>query len=415
MDGFKDAVQKLEQLRDGGFIAPEEFEKSKKELVDSYVLVQAASKPAQQAVTVPSGPAFIVKLRGIPFNTSDSDIINFFFGFALDKQEPVKFQLTPEGKQSGICFVKFSSLQEANRALTKNKQYMGQRYVEVFPSSADEMALRTAPLTATNWVRMRGLPFSATKGDILAFFAGFNLTEAGIFMVSGADGRASGEAFVQFGDEFEAQRALLKDKEPIGQRYIELFLSTREECDSTIAKYRGDMGMGFGAGPGFGMGMDLGYGGKGYGGMGYNAGYGAGFGGMAYGAAAPAFPSGYAGRNIAAGLGKGFGKGGPGSDNVVRIRGLPFRSSESDIVAFFQGLPVTRSLVVQIGGRPSGEAYVEFRDASGVQAALQRNRQLMGSRYIEVFPASKGEMESAALTTSAGGFDPYGMYAGAGW
>jgi len=33
MDGFKDAVQKLEQLRDGGFIAPEEFEKSKKELV----------------------------------------------------------------------------------------------------------------------------------------------------------------------------------------------------------------------------------------------------------------------------------------------------------------------------------------------------------------------------------------------
>jgi len=218
MDGFKDAVQKLEQLRDGGFIAPEEFEKSKKELVDSYVLVQAASKPAQQAVTVPSGPAFIVKLRGIPFNTSDSDIINFFFGFALDKQEPVKFQLTPEGKQSGICFVKFSSLQEANRALTKNKQYMGQRYVEVFPSSADEMALRTAPLTATNWVRMRGLPFSATKGDILAFFAGFNLTEAGIFMVSGADGRASGEAFVQFGDEFEAQRALLKDKEPIGQR-----------------------------------------------------------------------------------------------------------------------------------------------------------------------------------------------------
>lgn len=34
---------------------------------------------------------------------------------------------------------------------------------------------------------------------------------------------------------------------------------------------------------------------------------------------------------------------------------LLFRSSESDIVAFFQGLPVARSLVVQIGGRPSGE------------------------------------------------------------
>lgn len=37
MESFKDAVQKLEQLRDGGFIAADEFENRKKELVDSYV------------------------------------------------------------------------------------------------------------------------------------------------------------------------------------------------------------------------------------------------------------------------------------------------------------------------------------------------------------------------------------------
>eukprot|EP00667_Euglena_gracilis_P029884 EG_transcript_40301 len=95
---------------------------------------------------------------------------------------------------------------------------------------------------------MRGLPFSATKGDIKAFFEGFNVSDAGIYLVAGKGGRPSGEAFVQFGDEYEAQRALLKDKEAIGMRYIELFLATREECDSAIARFRGDMAFGKGGG-----------------------------------------------------------------------------------------------------------------------------------------------------------------------
>lgn len=67
---------------------------------------------------------------------------------------------------------------------------------------------------------MRGLPFSATKGDIKAFFEGFNVSDAGIYLVAGKGGRPSGEAFVQFGDEYEAQRALLKDKEAIGMRWV---------------------------------------------------------------------------------------------------------------------------------------------------------------------------------------------------
>lgn len=132
-----------------------------------------------------------------------------------DKQEPVKFQLTPEGKQSGICFVKFSSLQVSCVSLFLNLVYFYRRPTAPSPrinstwdnamwkfSLPQLMKWLCAPhplyahinlscfslfvlQTATNWVRMRGLPFSATKGDILAFFAGFNLTEAGIFMVSG--------------------------------------------------------------------------------------------------------------------------------------------------------------------------------------------------------------------------------------
>lgn len=415
MDGFKDAVYKLEQLRDGGLIAADEFDRRKKELVDTYVGTAPAGGGAVGAYA-PTGAvgvtgeesSTVVKLRGIPFTATDRDVTDFFAGFALDFSEPVRFQMNAEGKHSGICYVKFQSVEEAVRAQTKNRQYLGQRYVEVFPSSVDEMQQKTAPIGATNWVRMRGLPFSSTKADIKQFFEGFHLNDAGIFMVTGKGGRPSGEAFVQFSDENETQRALLKDKEPIGQRYIEMFLATREDCDAAIARHSREPMMGAG---------------KGYGGGAYSGGYGAqaAYGGGGYGAQ-PAYGAQY-GAVAGYGGGKGGGMGATagvstgGVDNVVRLRGLPFRSTEQDIVTFLAGLDIARSLIVYQGGRPSGEAFVEFRNRYGVEGALQRNRGMMGPRYVEVFESSAAEMDARSAGAMGGqqaAAAPYGQQAGYG-
>lgn len=46
-------------------------------------------------------------------------------------------------------------------------------------------------------------------------------------------------------------------------------------------------------------------------------------------------------------------------------------------------------------GRPLGEAYVEFASEAEQQEALQRNRNKLGSRYIELFVSSKAEMHQA--------------------
>lgn len=46
-------------------------------------------------------------------------------------------------------------------------------------------------------------------------------------------------------------------------------------------------------------------------------------------------------------------------------------------------------------GRPLGEAYVEFASEAELQDALQRNRNKLGSRYIELFVSSKAEMHQA--------------------
>lgn len=82
---------------------------------------------------------------------------------------------------------------------------------------------------------------------------------------------------------------------------------------------------------------------------------------------------------------------------VVRLRGLPFTATLSDVLHFFQGLDTVRSppgvvFTCTPDGRPSGEAYVEFMTAAAQQSALQRHKQQLGSRYIELFPSSKGDL-----------------------
>jgi len=86
-------------------------------------------------------------------------------------------------------------------------------------------------------LKLRGLPFSATKEDIVTFFADRSLdfplaplTHDSIHIVQGADGRATGTAFVEFLNPDDAKRAMVKDRQVLGTRYIELFMSSREEA-----------------------------------------------------------------------------------------------------------------------------------------------------------------------------------------
>lgn len=45
--------------------------------------------------------------------------------------------------------------------------------------------------------------------------------------------------------------------------------------------------------------------------------------------------------------------------------------------------------MVQRGGRFSGEAYVLLGSAMQLEMAVQKNRQHIGKRYVEVFPCRK--------------------------
>ena len=94
----------------------------------------------------------------------------------------------------------------------------------------------TTSVEHTGVVRLRGLPFSVTKKEIIDFFASSGLNEENIHIVTHGDGRATGEAFVEFSGPEESKDAMKKDKMTLGTRYVELFPSSREEATRAAAK-----------------------------------------------------------------------------------------------------------------------------------------------------------------------------------
>ena len=86
------------------------------------------------------------------------------------------------------------------------------------------------------------------------------------------------------------------------------------------------------------------------------------------------------------------------TEPVVRLRGLPWDTSMEQIKEFFQGLKIYPNGVVlcrSSTGRPNGEGFVRFVELTDQALGLERDRGLIGKRYIEIFPSGLDEMESA--------------------
>lgn len=229
----------------------------------------------------------VVRLRGLPFNANEFDILDFFQGL-----DPVDVLIVRrEGRTTGEAYVLFGSPMQMDFALQKNRQSMGRRYIEVFRAKKQDYYHAVAQAVTepmppeffggeqgdgrpppphgmmgqpppphmgghqggpggpgaggvprgeqahTGVLKMRGLPFSATKDDIISFFDDASmeysvspLVHDSIHIVTSLDGRPSGVAFVEFASPEDAKAAMAKDRHSMGSRYVELFPSSREEA-----------------------------------------------------------------------------------------------------------------------------------------------------------------------------------------
>nr|XP_019960357.1 PREDICTED: G-rich sequence factor 1-like [Paralichthys olivaceus] len=193
----------------------------------------------RKAVQAPAADS-VVRIRGLPFSCSEADIVKFFSGLDI-AENGIMVVPDHKGRNSGEAFVRFTSQEAASGALQRDRHLIGSRYIEVFPSTSEEINSRrrkTMGSTQTNhrigsqlsstvplhFIHMRGLPFQASGEDIVKFF--FPLAVSKILIECGADGRTSGEADVYFTCHQDAAAAMSKDRQYIGERYVELFLNS---------------------------------------------------------------------------------------------------------------------------------------------------------------------------------------------
>ena len=67
----------------------------------------------------------------------------------------------------------------------------------------------------------------------------------------------------------------------------------------------------------------------------------------------------------------------------VHMRGLPFDSTEDDIMQFFTPLnPVSIRIIYEPNGRPKGEADVDFATHEAASAAMGKHKQNMGMIFF---------------------------------
>uniref|UniRef100_A0A0N5AV42 RRM domain-containing protein n=1 Tax=Syphacia muris TaxID=451379 RepID=A0A0N5AV42_9BILA len=197
---------------------------------------------------------------------------------------------------------------------------------------ASDHKSRKLMVPETYYIRLRGLPFSAREEDVRNFLNGVSSKRVTFTLT--ATGRASGECYVELSDNRAVKNALLLHKKEMGGRYIEVFSVPEHERLQMIRN-------GVLRSPDeSGMERPIKY--------------------------------------------------------VVRLRGLPFETNKEDIREFFEGLDI-EDIVIDLlaGGRPSGEAFVQFSSKDHAEKALERNKSYMGSRYVEVFRSSGDEMENS--------------------
>ncbi|XP_034945143.1 heterogeneous nuclear ribonucleoprotein H2 [Chelonus insularis] len=191
-------------------------------------------------------------------------------------------------------------------------------------------------------VKLRGLPWSTTVDEIMKFFSDCRIChgKAGIHMTMSREGRPSGEAYIEMETEEDIEKACKRDRDHMGHRYIEVFKARRSEMEWVVKR---------------------------------------------------------SGLNLENAM----------DDGCVRLRGLPFGCSKEEIAQFFSGLEILPNGISlptdSYTGRSTGEAYVQFVNKDVAERALQKHKEKIGHRYIEIFRSSLSEVRASIGPKMRGG------------
>ncbi|KFV48029.1 G-rich sequence factor 1, partial [Gavia stellata] len=196
------------------------------------------SEQEPESAKAESDNVFLIRAQGFPFSCTEEDVLTFFDSCRIRNGENgIHFLLNRDGRRRGDALIELESKADVQRALEKHLRYMGPRYVKVFEVHDSDVegllqSLRDESQAINDGViLLRGLPFSSTEDDIADFFSGLKITDIA-FVYRGE--RRTGEAFVQFAAPEMAAKALLRHREYMGNRYIEVYVSRKHQMQRHV-------------------------------------------------------------------------------------------------------------------------------------------------------------------------------------
>ncbi|XP_066954813.1 epithelial splicing regulatory protein 1 isoform X1 [Macrobrachium rosenbergii] len=197
---------------------------------------------------------------------------------------------------------------------------------------------RTEEVDSACVVRARGLPWQSSDQDIAKFFRGLNIAKGGVALCLSPQGRRNGEALIRFISPEHRDMALKRHKHHIGNRYIEVYKATGDDFINVAGGNNNE---------------------------------------------AQQFLS-------------------RGGQVIIRMRGLPYDCTAKQVVEFFEsgenGCQILDNeegvlFVRKPDGRATGDAFVLFASEEDSAKALGKHREIIGSRYIELFRSTTAEVQ----------------------
>jgi len=163
-------------------------------------------------------PSLVVVVRKLPYSASESEVRAVFPDAKIDDI----------AVGNGLAYIRFASQEDVQKALEKSGVEVARRKTIIIPSN--EFDLRSAQARPPTVVRIRGAPTTATEQDFKNFFKDLQVQSITMTTREGISGRTvPGDVFIEFADAESVDKALKLDRQNMGERYLQIFKSSKKE------------------------------------------------------------------------------------------------------------------------------------------------------------------------------------------
>ncbi|KAM9330805.1 putative RNA-binding protein 19 [Gastrophryne carolinensis] len=176
---------------------------------------EPSSEKKKEKSAVQTGPTtpYTIKLRGAPFNVTEQNVREFLLPL---RPAAIRIVKNLHGNKTGYIFVDLNSEDEIRKALKKNKDYMGGRYIEVFQVEQTKESSLSSKVKDKPWERqlkddeiqedlsdsgrlfVRNLPYSCSEEDLESLFSKYGQISEIHFPIDKLTKKPKGFAFVTF-------------------------------------------------------------------------------------------------------------------------------------------------------------------------------------------------------------------------